>query len=664
MAGRIAGITIEIGGDTTNLQKSLKGVDSELKKTQSNLRDVNKLLKLNPANTELLRQKQKNLAKAIDETKQRLQQLKAAQSQVEKGSEQWDALQREIIATEQNLECLQSGMRSFGSVASQVIKAAGQKMQEFGNKVSDAGRKMQPLSAAAGGVLTSLVGLGYKAVTTADDLNTLAKQTGISTEEIQKMKYASDLIDVSFEDISAAIRKMKPKMDESNETFKRLGVSVRDDVTGGLRSAEDVFYDTIAALSQIENETERDQVAMELFGKSADQLAGVIDDGGKALKEYGKQAEDLGVIMSQDTLDALNETNDTIDQLKANLGGTLAQIGADVSSVLAPALEKAAVFIGQVTAKLRALTPAQTETIMKVLGVVAAIAPVLIIGGKIISGIGILVSAIGTVVGVLGGPLTIAIAAAVAAGVLIYKNWDKIKETAQKLWDGIKTAFENIKLAVTTAWENVQAATTTAWENVTNAVSNAITNAKTKVTTIANSIKSALQNAWNNVKSATTNAFNSIKNAITSPLQSARDTISGIVSTIRGFFPIHLGRVFSGIELPHFRIDGGEVPWGVGGKGRAPTVSIDWYRKAMDNAVMLNGASIFGAMNGKLLGGGEAGREVIISYDKLAKMVGGGTTNVNVVVNATPGMNERELADMVAIRIQQMVRQKGAVWAT
>ena len=565
MAGRIAGITIEIGGDTSNLQKSLKGVDSELKKTQSNLRDVNKLLKLNPGNTELLRQKQQNLAKAIDETKQRLQQLKAAQSQVEKGSEQWDALQREIIATEQNLDGLQSEMRSFGSVASQVIKAAGKSMTEFGNKVSDAGRKMQPLSAAAGGVLTGLVGLGYKAVTTADDLNTLAKQTGISTEEIQKMQYASDLIDVSFEDISGALRKMKPKMDESNETFQKLGVSVTN-ADGSLRDVSSVFYDSIEALSQIENETERDQVAMELFGKSADQLAGIIDDGGAALKDYGRQAEDLGVIMSQDTLDALNETNDTIDQLKANLGGTLAQIGADVASVLAPALEKAAVFIGQVTAKLRALTPAQTETIMKVLGVVAAIAPVLIIGGKIISGIGMLVSAIGTVVGVLGGPLTIAIAAAVAAGVLIYKNWDKIKATAIKLWNGIKTAFENIKSAITTAWENVQSATTTAWENVKAGISNGITKARNTVTSVINTIRTKVSSTWDSIRSKTSSAFNSIKTAITNPITQAKNTISGILDTIRGFFPIRLGKIFDGIQLPHFRIDGGEVPWGVGGK--------------------------------------------------------------------------------------------------
>ena len=107
MAGRIAGITIEIGGDTSNLQKSLKDVDGELRKTQSTLKDVNKLLKLDPGNTELLTQKQKNLEKAISTTKTRLDELNKAQAGVQEGSAEWDALQREIIATEQDLQGLE-----------------------------------------------------------------------------------------------------------------------------------------------------------------------------------------------------------------------------------------------------------------------------------------------------------------------------------------------------------------------------------------------------------------------------------------------------------------------------------------------------------------------------------------------------------------------------
>ena len=280
MASRIAGITIEIDGDTTKLQKSLKGVDSDLTATTAKLRDVEKLLKLDPKNTELLRQKQQALSDSIEKTKERLSALKDSQSQFAKGTEEWDSIQREIIATEQNLNNLERDYRNFGSVAKQQMLAVGKSMQDAGKKVTDLGNKLKPLSTAAGGVLAGIGTLAYKSVTAADDLNTLAKQTGISTDELQKMQYAADLVDVSVEDITGALRKMKPKMDDSNETFAKLGVSVKD-ADGNLRDATDVFYDSLKALQGISNETERDQIAMELFGKGADSLAGIIDDGGR-----------------------------------------------------------------------------------------------------------------------------------------------------------------------------------------------------------------------------------------------------------------------------------------------------------------------------------------------------------------------------------------------
>ena len=136
MAGRIAGITIEIGGDTTNLQKSLKAVDKQLKTTQSNLKDIDKLLKLDPTNIDLIKQKQKNLTTAISATKERLDELKKAQENVSEGSDDWDAIQREIIDTENNLKDLEQQYRDFGSVASQQIKGVGDKMKTAGGKVT------------------------------------------------------------------------------------------------------------------------------------------------------------------------------------------------------------------------------------------------------------------------------------------------------------------------------------------------------------------------------------------------------------------------------------------------------------------------------------------------------------------------------------------------
>ena len=445
MAGtKIRGITIELNADASGIQKALKGLDSTLKTTQSNLKDINKLLKLDPGNTELLTQKQKNLETAISTTKDRIEELRKAQEGVAEGSQEWDALQREIIANEQTLKQLEEEYRKFGSVSAQQIKAVGSQMQDLGGKIEGAGKKLSSISTAAGGALTALVGIGVKSITAADDLNTLARQTGFTTTEIQRMQYASDLVDVSFEDISSSLKKFKGKIDPANESLKALNVAtVNED--GSLRDVNDVFFDAITALGQVGNETQRDQMAMELFGKSADSLAGIIDDGGAALKEYGDEAEAMGLILSQDTLDSLNETNDTLDRVKANLTGTLAELGATIGQTLAPVIEKASLLIGKVTEKLRDLTPQQAETIMKILAVVAAVAPALIIIGKVVSGIGSVISVIGTVVGVLGGPLTIAIAAAVAAGVLLWKNWDTIKAKVGAAADWIKGKFEALK---------------------------------------------------------------------------------------------------------------------------------------------------------------------------------------------------------------------------
>lgn len=614
MAGRIAGITIEIGGNTTKLQKALSGVDKQLRATQANLKDVNKLLKLNPGNTELLTQKQKNLTEAIQLTKDRLSQLKDAQSGVQKGSAEWDALQREIIETEGRLRGLQTEMRNFGSVTAQQIKVVGGKLQEAGGKIEDVGRKLSGISAGAAAIGGGLLKLGYSAVQSADDLNTLSKQTGISTDELQKMQYASDLVDVSIEDITGALRKMKPKMDENNETFKNLGVSVTN-ADGSLRSATDVFYDSIKALSGIQNETERDQIAMALFGKGADELAGIIDDGGDALKQYGDEAENLGLIMSGDTLDALNKTNDVIDQTKARLGGTMAQIGADVATVLGPALEKGAEWIGTITAKLRELTPEQTETILKIVGIVAAIGPALVIGGKLIAGIGSLISVIGSVVGFLGGPLTIAIAAVIAIGVLLYKNWDTIKEKAVNLWNGLKSTFESIK---------------------------------TTITNVVQSVISKVQSLWEKISTT----FNNIK-----------DKIKNVVDTIKSIFNTTIS--FPHIKLPHFNITAGQIPWGLGGKGTPPSISIDWYRKAYQNPVVFTSPTVLPTSSGLKGFGDGSGAEIVMGLDKLRQLVGANQQQPSVQIGKVDIVIEGagKNADQIARELQNILNRKAVAYA-
>lgn len=647
MAGRIAGITIEIGGDTSNLQKSLKGVDSQLKTTQANLKDINKLLKLDPGNTELLRQKQSQLKEAIAQTKDRLQQLKDAQSGVAKGTPEWDRLQREIIETEQNLQGLEAEYKQFGSVAKQQLQAVGQKLQDAGGKITDFGQKLAPLSGAAAALGGALVKLGVDAGLAADDLNTLAKQTGFSTDTLQKMKYASDLIDVSVEDMAGALKKLKPNITESSDKLSKLGVATTD-ASGNLRSAEDVFFDVVTALSQIENETERDQAAMEIFGKSADSLAGIIDDGGAALKEYGKQAEGLGLILDGDTLNSLNATNDIIDQMKARIRGTMAVIGSKVLPVITPILEKGAELVGMIAEKLQGLNEEQTETILKVVGLVAAAAPAIILIGKIVTGVGSLISAAGSLLGMLGNPAVLIIAALVAAGILLYKNWDKIKAVAEDVKKRVSNSWNNLKTSVTNAVTAVKTKVVTTWNNIKTGVTTAVESLKTKVSTVWDALKAKIASVVDGIKSkidTVKGVFNSFK-----------ETVSSVVQSIKDFFNFKFE--LPHIKLPHFTVE--PAGWVIGDllKGIIPKLSITWYKRAYDNPMMFTSPTVMATPNGMKGFGDGHGAEIVLGLNKLRELVG--TSRGDVTINIYSNQNPKAIAEEVqrVLVNQQMQRNR------
>ena len=191
MANRIKGITVEIGGDTTGLDKALKGVQSTLRTTQTSLRDVNKLLKLDPSNTELLSQKQRLLKDAIGATKDKLETLKTAQIQAKQqlengtlGQDKYDALQREIVETEQELRRLQDEAARTNTTLAKISEVGG-KLENAGNTIAGAGRKMM-------GVTTVIGGLGTAAVKTAADFDTsmskVAAVSGATGKDLEALR--------------------------------------------------------------------------------------------------------------------------------------------------------------------------------------------------------------------------------------------------------------------------------------------------------------------------------------------------------------------------------------------------------------------------------------------------------------------------------------------
>ena len=225
-----------------------------------------------------------------------------------------------------------SATRSVVAFKNKAVSA----LQDYAKKAGTA------IAAGTTAVATGLSALTLKSALAADDLNTMAKQSGFSTADIQKWQYATDLIDVSIDDIVKSAGKMKKNMISTSKTtiaaWDQLGVKVKDG-NGQLRDSTTVFYETLTALSKVQNETERDTLAMTIFGKSADSLAGIVDDGGAALQDLADKAEKAGVILSQDTLDGANALNDKVDTLKATVKGFAGKVGSELAGRASQALD-------------------------------------------------------------------------------------------------------------------------------------------------------------------------------------------------------------------------------------------------------------------------------------------------------------------------------------
>ena len=444
---KVRGITIELGADTSGLSKALKGVNSEIRNTQKDLKDVERLLKLDPGNTELLAQKQKLLSDRVEETKTKLDALKKAQESIdmstEDGQRQYDALSREIIACENDLKEAETAAKSFNATAEKISVSAGKMSKTFGDLAS----KTKGLSMAAGGALVGLAGLALKAGQDADELTTLSKQTGIATAELQKMQYASDLIDVDVSSITGALKKMKKGLDSNTEAFEALNVVTKE--SGQFRDITDIFYDTVAALGQIPNETERDIAAMQIFGKSADELAGIIDDGGASLKALGEQAQNLGVIISDEDLEKANQLNDALDTLKAEILPTIAQLGVQIAEAIMPYIPTIQAAIENVLASLRNVNPEIVLISGGILAVTSALSPLF----SVLSGVSGLVSSLSGGLGGLGGAfaglsgpilaIVGAVGGCVAAFMTLWNTNEEFKTGVTSIWDGILAKFND-----------------------------------------------------------------------------------------------------------------------------------------------------------------------------------------------------------------------------
>ena len=541
MATKIRGITIELGADYSQVTDAFKKVTKELNQTTKSLKDVDKLLKLDPSNVELLAQKQGYLEDAIEQTSQKLLEEKTILENLPKGedgeqTEQQKALAREIEATSLQLQKYQTELeatKSDSESASVATEELAKDVKESGESAEKSSSKWEKFTKAVTGINQGLelVKKGFGAmkgiydefvgdtVALADELLTQSTITGLSTDALQEYSFMAELVDTDVSTITGSLAKMTKNMSSakdgtgsSAEAFKALGVAVTDS-NGELRSTDEVFGEVLNALGEMSNETEKNALAMDIFGKSAMELNPLIAVGAEGIEEYKNQAHEMGYVLSEETLGSLGDVDDTLQMLNNQFTSVKQQIAV----ALLPVVEE--------------ITKA-------------------------------------------------------------FLDW----------------------------------ASSVDWVQVGNTI-------KTVVGKIGNVIKT-----------------------LTPIVQAVIDVVSIIISKLVEFFTMEWK--IPKIKLPHFGIS--PRGWKIGDllKGSIPKLTIDWYAKAMDNGIVLDGATIFGMnKNGQLMGGGERGREVIIGEDRFRQM-----TSNNITINITESMNPEATAKAVMNKLQLAYAQEGRTW--
>ena len=636
MAGNIKGLFVEIGADTSKLEAAFRSADNSIKSTQSQLRDLNRELKLNPGNTDLLRDKQKALASEISNTKDKLSALEQAQKEmdaegVDKNSEAYRNLQTEIDTTKAKLGDLEKEQKDFGSVGAQKIAAVGEKVKGVGEKMADIGGKMTagftaPVIAGATAAVSAYGDVDKQfnlvkqtmgtASNSAEDFRGLWDQMGASAKNsVFGMQDAADAtLNFARQGFSAkqATDMLTPAMSlaagtetDLSETTAGLGNALK---MFGADSSEAANYANILARAQAQANTDTSNLfeAMsvagpicktvgwniqdlatitDVFGNAGisgsegatalktglARLAAPAKDGATYMDALGLSTGDVYAIFNDDgsmksmteVLGNLNKAfsgltqeeelqaasaifgknqmakwmtlihtspsdvdslrsaldnctgsaDDMANALMSGTGGSIEQLKStfDVLKVelgqqLAPAFEPVISGVTNLMNSLMNLSPETQQMILRVTAVVAAIGPLLLVGGKMLVGIGQLMTYAPLIqaafTGVLGpiALVTAAVAGAVAAGVLLYKNWDTIKAKASEVGSKIKGVWTDIQSKTTEVFGDVKSTVTTKWNEVKTGIANS-------------QLGQTAATVWDAVKTTTQNSLTSIRSA-------------------------------------------------------------------------------------------------------------------------------------------------------
>lgn len=343
MAGtKIRGITIELSADASGVNSALKDVNSALKSTQADLRDIEKLLKLDPGNTELLAQKQEALGKALSETKDKVEVLRQAEEDLAKqmvdgGTEeqqrQMAALQREIVSTEADMRKYESQLNeTTGSVEeyNKGTEKAEKSTDSFAEKAKKAGKAaaaaFAAVSAAVGVVFKGLADLVNETADYGNNVDKMSQKMGISAQAYQEWDFVMQHCGTSMDSLKSSMKKLVTAAETGNDAFEKLGLSQEQIAT---MSQEDLFSATIAGLQNVSDETERTYLASQLLGKGATELGPLLNMTAEETEEMKDRLGELGGLMSDDAVKASAAFKDSLQDLQTAFAGIKRSLTAE-----------------------------------------------------------------------------------------------------------------------------------------------------------------------------------------------------------------------------------------------------------------------------------------------------------------------------------------------
>ncbi len=466
-------------------------------------------------------------------------------------------------------------------------KSAESIATKFSNGIKTAAKWGTAITAGAAAAGAAVYKFASNSASAADNIDKMSQRLGLSRESFQELDFVLSQSGVDINSFQTGMKSLLSNMDKCNEgnqtaidNFEKLGVSVTD-ASGNLRSQEDVLKDTIIAFQGMEDSAEKSRLAQELFGKQGQEILPLLNSEAGSFEELTAKAHELGLVMGDEAVDAGVEFTDKVDQLKRSFSAAAAEAGAKMLPTLTtfiqllidkgiPIFEKGIEKIEGIVNWFTNLDSGAKKVILVIAAVVAAAGPLLTIISTLIT-IG---GTLATVVGALSAPVLIVIgviAAVIAIGVALYKNWDTIKEKAVELKDKLSLVFQAAKQIVV-------------------------------------------------------DKFTAIKDIISTTMSAARDVVKNAIDKIKGFFNFEWS--LPKIKLPHFSISGefSLSPPSI------PSIDVDWYDKAMNNPLIMTKPTAFGInSNGQIMVGGESGSEVISGTDTLMKMISEASRNNDII---------------------------------